>query len=86
MIDSKQLVQMSQQSIEETRKETLVDISTIKIDDTLTPEQKVISFLEQIKNPYCFLCGNTPVRVCYADGAPDLGEILTKFFIHLKQG
>ena len=69
MIDSKQLVQMSQQSIEETRKETLVDISTIKI-----------------KNPYCFLCGNTPVRVCYADGAPDLGEILTKFFIHLKQG
>lgn len=85
MIDSSQLVQMSRQSIEEIRKETLVDISTVKIDDTLTPEQKVISFLDQVKNPYCFLCGETPVRVCYADGAPGLGELLTKFFIRLKQ-
>ena len=49
MIDYQQLGQMSQQSIKETKKENLVDISTVKINDTLPPEQKVISFLEQIR-------------------------------------
>lgn len=85
MINSKQLSQMSRQDIKELKKETLIDISTIKTDSTLTQEQKIIAFLEQLKNPYCFLCGNTPVRVCYSDQAPALEEILTKFFIQLKQ-
>lgn len=86
MVGSKQLVQMSQQNIEEINRETLVDISTVKINEALTPEQKMLSFLEQIKNPYCFLCGETPVRVCFADSAPSLGELLANFFIHLKRG
>ena len=86
MIDYQQLGLMSQQSIEETKKENLVDISTVKINDTLPPEQKVISFLEQIKNPYCFLCGETPVRICFADEAPSLDKLLANYFIHIKQG
>ena len=86
MIDYQQLGQMSGQNIEEVKKENLVDISTVKINNALPPEQKVSSFLEQIKNPYCFLCGETPVRICFTEEAPSLDKLLTNHFIHLKQG
>lgn len=86
MIDCQQLIQMSHQNMEEVKKENLVDISTVKINDTLPPKEKVVSFLEQIKNPYCFLCGKTPVHICFSDGAPSLDKLLAIYFIHLKQG
>lgn len=86
MIDCGQLIQMSHQNMEEVKKEKLVDISTVKINDTLPPEEKVVSFLEQVKNPYCFLCGKTPVRICFSDEAPSLDKRLANYFIHLKQG
>ena len=46
---------------------TLVDIRDVKIDRSLPIEERVKSYVEQIKNPYMFKVGNTVVRVSYAD-------------------
>ena len=48
-------------------RETLVDIRDVKIDRSLPLEERVRSFVEQIKNPYLFKVGNTVVRVSYAN-------------------
>ena len=43
----------------------LVDINTVVIDTSLPVEEKKRQFLEQIKNPYLYRCGNTIVRISH---------------------
>lgn len=45
----------------------LVDIRDVKIDRSLPSEDRIKSFVEQIKNPYHFKVGSTVVRVAFAD-------------------
>lgn len=55
---------------ERSRKElldSLVDIRDIKIDRSMPVEERMKSYVEQIKNPYMFKVGNTVVRVSYAN-------------------
>ena len=46
--------------------ESLVDIRDVKIDQTQPPEERIRSFVQQIKDPYCFRVGDVKVRVAYA--------------------
>ena len=55
---------------ERTRKElldSLVDIRDVRIDRSMSVEERMKSYVEQIKNPYMFKVGNTVVRVSYAN-------------------
>lgn len=55
---------------ERTRKElldSLVDIRDVKIDRSMSVEDRMKSYVGQIKNPYMFKVGNTVVRVSYAN-------------------
>ena len=54
--------------------EELVDIRDVKIDRTLPKEERIKSFLEQVKNPYCFRVGDVKVRVSYANNARTLDD------------
>ena len=47
--------------------DSLVDIRDVKIDRTHPVEERMKSYVEQIKNPYLFKVGNTVVRVSYAN-------------------
>ena len=44
----------------------LVDIRDVVIDKSLPLEERVKSYVEQIKNPYCFKVGDVVVRVSYS--------------------
>ena len=55
---------------ERSRKElldSLVDIRDVKIDRSMSVEDRMKSYVEQINNPYMFKVGNTVVRVSYAN-------------------
>lgn len=86
MITTNQLKNMSEQNIEIINRKELVDITAIHINQELPHNEKVLAFLEEIKIPYCFLCGDVPVRVCFSDNGPRLGQILQDYFIRIKQG
>ena len=45
----------------------LVDIRNVKIDRSLPSEERIKSFIEQIKNPYQFKVGDTVVKVSFAN-------------------
>ena len=47
--------------------DSLVDIRDVKIDQSLPVEERMKSYVEQIKNPYMFKVGKTVVRVSYAN-------------------
>lgn len=61
--------------------ETLQDIRDIKIDESASAEKRRQEFLSQIKNPYCFRCGDIAVKVEYKNDGPSLEECLKA---HLK--
>lgn len=52
----------------------LVDIRDVVIDRTLPAEERIKSYVQQIKNPYCFKVGDVKVRVSYANKDQSLNE------------
>ena len=52
----------------------LVDFRDVVIDRTLPVEERIKSYVEQIKNPYCFRVGDVKVRVSYANKDQSLNE------------
>ncbi len=63
--------------MDENRKEllaSLVDIRDVEIDKTLPIEERMKSYVEQIKNPYIFKVGDTIVRVSYANTQETLND------------
>lgn len=53
---------------------SLVDIRDVRIDRSLPMEERVKSYVEQVKNPYMFKVGNTVVRVSYADNGRTIND------------
>ena len=53
---------------------SLVDIRDVRIDNSLSPEERARSFVEQIKDPYCFRVGDVKVRVVYAGKEETLND------------
>ena len=55
----------------------LVDIRDVVIDKSLPLEERVRSYVEQIKDPYCVKVGDVVVRVSYADKDKSLTDSFT---------
>lgn len=55
----------------------LVDIRDVVIDKSLPLEERVRSYVEQIKDPYCFKVGDVVVRVSYTDKDKSLTDSFT---------
>lgn len=47
--------------------DTLVDINNIKINPKLPKEERLLDFMGQIKNPYCYKCGKVVVKIGFSD-------------------
>lgn len=58
---------------------SLTDIGSVEIDKNLPPDERLASYLAQIKNPYLFRCGNAVVKISYADTDVTLEDRLEQF-------
>ena len=58
---------------------TLVDIRDVKLDRSLNKPERMKSFVEQIKNPYCFRYGDTVVKISFADTDRTLEDCLEEY-------
>lgn len=47
--------------------DTLVDIGDIKVNTKLPKEERVLDFIRQIGNPYCYRCGKVVVKISFND-------------------
>ena len=86
MYNSETLARMRQQNIKEVNAGDLVDIRTVSVDTSLPPEQRMMDYLEQIKNPYCFRCGDAVVSIHFTPGRTTLADLLKNYFVGLKRG
>ena len=54
--------------------DSLIDIRNVKLDRNLGQAERVRSYLQQIKNPYCFKVGDVVVNVAYTEGGATLND------------
>ena len=55
-------------------------LKNIEINNCLIDMQKT-----NIDTQYCFMCGKTPVNVCFSSNGIKLGEKLKTYFLGLKR-
>lgn len=85
MFNSKLLDMLSQLDIETLDKSSLVNIKDVNIDNDLPESIRMIQYLEQIQNPYCFMCGTICVKISFSPDGNDFKNILENHFIKLKR-
>ena len=51
-------------------KGSLIDLDEVQIDDTRPVSERILSFLQQVQNPYCFRIGDVAVKVNYKPDGP----------------
>ena len=60
-------------------KSSLVDLDTVHIDESKPVQERVLSFLEQIQNPYCFRIGDVAIKVNYKSDGPSFQQNFEDF-------
>ena len=61
-----------------------VDIRDVRIDGTLSREERIRSFVEQVKDPYRFKVGDVTVRVSYSGESATLNDRFTQMMSLLE--
>ncbi len=84
MLSVSELWVMSNLEIDKIDRNNLVDISSVHIDPDLSSEQRMEHYIGQVKNPYCFMSGDTPVRIRFVNTEKNLSQSLINYFSNLK--
>ncbi|MCI8416675.1 MAG: hypothetical protein HFI33_04075 [Lachnospiraceae bacterium] len=58
----------------------LADIRDIKIDTTKDKDTRIQEFIRAVKNPYCFRCGNTVIKVSFSKDGESFQDLLQEYF------
>ena len=61
----------------------LIDIRDVTVNTSLPKEERLLDYLGQIKNPYCFKHGKTVVKVSFADTDATLEDRLEKYLLSI---
>ena len=61
------LEEMRNVDVRTVNRDDLVDIHDVKIDHSLPKHERIMSYIKQIKNPYCYKDGKTVVKIFFAD-------------------
>lgn len=83
-MSTEQLERMSQDFIENIPIDRLVDIRDVKVDSGLSDTLRMLQYLEQIQNPYNFLCNGTPIHLSFVNEKQELSKVLVDYFRTLK--
>lgn len=71
------LKKLAAMEFRDVNREELVDINDVKIKKDLSQRERMVDFVSQIKNPYCYLDRGMVVKISFA-GENQLEDTLKK--------
>ena len=80
---SRELKSMANIDISKVNKQDLIDIKDVYIEKQKSKEEKIKSFINQVKNPYCYRCGDIVVKVSYGVGVATMQEKMENYLSSL---
>ena len=60
-------------------RDELVDINDVIIDPNLSKKDRIISYIKQIKNPYCYKDGNTVVKISFSNTSATIEDCIINY-------
>ena len=63
--------------------DTLMDIRDVVINPELPKDERLMDFLKQIKNPFCYKHGKAIIKISHADTEITLEDRLENYFLSL---
>ena len=61
----------------------LVDIRDVTVNTSLPRDERLLDYLGQIKNPYCFKHGKTVIKISFADTDATLEDRLERYLFSI---
>lgn len=61
----------------------LTDIRDIEVNSALPKRERILDFIRQVKNPYCYKCGKMVVKVSFAETEATLEDKLESYLLSL---
>ena len=59
---------------------TLVQRKDVKVRSKGTKQERIMDYIDQIKNPYCYLEGKTVVKISFADTDRTIEDCFHAYF------
>ena len=72
---------MSKISFDQIKKEDLTDINDIKIDRSLKPEERIMSYLSQVKNPYFLKKNGVAIKIGFSDSGKTMQQCMEEYLM-----
>lgn len=73
------LKQMKEVDLRTVDRNTLRDIKEVKVDPTLSKNERILDYICQIGNPYCYRYGKYTVKVSFTDTETTLEERIISY-------
>jgi len=70
-------------SIEDINEKDVTDISKVKIDKRKSSNDRILDFLNTVKNPYFFKVNGKIVKICFSDNGRTADDCLTNVLKNL---
>ena len=64
---------------------TLADIGKIRIDRTLPKEERLLAFIREVRNPFCFICNGMVVKTSFSFIFESLENKLAKLCVEMAE-
>lgn len=78
-LTKKELLDMKNIDIRTVDRSTLVQRASVEIDSNASREERIINYIEKIKNPYCYLDGKNVVKISYTEGDRTLEDCMLHY-------
>ncbi|HBA48563.1 MAG TPA: hypothetical protein DCZ91_12355 [Lachnospiraceae bacterium] len=75
------LKELADVDIQTVAKESLVDIKNVRIDGSLSREERISDYIRQVRNPYCVQCNGIIVKMNFSQSGETLEDKLTNYFL-----
>jgi len=73
------IIAMQSVDIKTVDRNSLVDLNDVHIDESLSQRERIAEFVRQIKNPYCYKCGDIVVKERFSSNRKSIGDCLEQY-------